>query len=418
LGYTFVEKLLASKAGQSEVKAGEIVRVSPDRLMSVSASNVIPINFFRQLGVEKVWDPDRIVLILDHETPSHTTDHTNSHQLVREFARDQGITRLFDVGEGICHQIMVEKGLAFPGELILGKDSHTITYGAVGAFAAAIDATEMACLWATGETWLRVPQSIRIDLNGVFEPAVGAKDLILNIIKTLTVDGATYMSVEFTGTAAKHLSISDRMTMSNMCIEMGAKNAVFPVDEVTDTYLKRFGISYQAVQPDFEASYALELSVNTSELTPQVACPHRVDNVKNVDEVEGILIDQVFIGSCTNGRLEDMAIAAIILKDRRIADNLRLLVGPASRDTYLAAMEAGYLQTLTQAGATILPPACGPCYGYNGVLGEGEKCLATSNRNIKGRMGNPNSEVYLASPATAAATALEGRIADPRRYIK
>lgn len=386
--------------------------------MASGSSSAISIHCFRQLGAKKVFNPDQIVFILDHETPAHSTGHTDSHQLIRAFAQEQDITRFFDVGEGICHQVMVEKGFALPGELIFGKDSHTVTYGAVGSFASPIDATEMACLWATGETWLRVPQSIQIDIKGAFEPAVGAKDLILKIIKTLTLDGATYMSVEFTGSAAAGLSIPDRMTMANMCVEMGAKNAVFPADDVTNAYLHHFGIPYQAVHPDVGARYASELSLNIKGLRPQVACPHRVDNVKDIDEVEGIGIDQVFIGSCTNGRLEDLSIAAAILDGRRIAGNLRLLVGPASRDTYLAAMEAGHIQTLTQAGATILPPACGPCYGYNGVLGEGERCLATSNRNFKGRMGNPNADIYLASPATAAATALEGRITDPRRFIK
>jgi 3-isopropylmalate dehydratase large subunit len=418
MAYTFAEKLLAMKAGKTGIKAGEIVRVSPDRVMSVSAANVIPINFFRQLEIEKVWDPERIVLILDHETPSHATEHSNSHRLVREFALQQGIAHLFDVGEGICHQLMVEKGLALPGELIFGKDSHTVTYGAVGAFATPIDATEMACLWATGETWLKIPESIKVDITGAFQPGVSAKDLILHLVGTLTVDGATYMSVEFTGSAVAGLSIADRMTVANMCIEMGAKNGAFPADEVTEVYLKRFGKSYQAVYPDPGADYARQLTVNIGDLTPQVACPHEVDNVKSIKDVEGHQIDQVFIGSCTNGRLEDLSIAAAILADHRISKNLRLFVGPASRETYLAAVKAGHIQTLVEAGATILPPACGPCFGYNGVLAEGEVCLATTNRNFKGRMGNPNSEIYLSSPATAAATALEGRIADPRRYYK
>jgi 3-isopropylmalate/(R)-2-methylmalate dehydratase large subunit len=416
VAFTFAEKLLGAKASRPNVKAGQIVRVTPDRVMSVSASTAIPINLFRELGVERVWDPDRIVLILDHETPPQASDHANSHRLVRAFAHEQGIRHFYDVGEGICHQLMVEQGLVFPGELIFGKDSHTITYGAVGAFATAIDATEMACLWATGETWLRVPRSIKIDLVGEFRPGVSSKDLILKVAGTLSADGATYMSMEFSGPAVQGLSIADRMTVANMCIELGAKNAVFPVDAVTDNFLKPFGVSYEAVLTDTDATYAKALEVDLQGLTPQVACPHRVDDVKDVTEVQGLPIDQVFIGSCTNGRLEDLAAAAAILEDRRISPNLRLLIGPASRTVYLAAMEAGHIQTLVKAGAVILPPGCGPCFGYSGVLGDGERCLATTNRNFRGRMGNPNSEVYLASPATAAASAVEGKIADPRRY--
>ena len=412
---TFAEKILARKSGRDRVEAGEIVRVRPDRLMSVSASNMIPINFFRQLGVEKVFDPDRIVLILDHETPCHSADHANSHMQVRAFAQEQGIARLFDVGEGICHQLMVEKGLALPGELIFGKDSHTVTYGSVGAFATPIDATEMACLWATGETWLKVPQSIRVNLTGSLRPGVTAKDIILKVVGEMGSDGATYMSVEFGGSGAAGLSIEERMTVANMCIEMGAKNGVFPADETTAAFAESFGRPFEALQPDPDAVYAKRLELNLSELEPMVACPHQVDNVKPLSELEGLDIHQVFIGSCTNGRLSDLAAAAEILDGKFISPKVRLLVGPASREIFSKAMEQGHLQKLVAAGATVLPPGCGPCFGYNGILGDGERCASTSNRNFRGRMGNRDSEIYLVSPATAAASALAGRLSNPRR---
>lgn len=416
--FTFAEKLLAAKGSRSEVRAGDIVQVAPDRLMSVSATNALVIDYFRELEVEHVWDPDKVVLILDHETPPQSINHANLHRRVREFAHEQGIKHLFDMGEGICHQLMVEKGLALPGELIFGKDSHTITYGAMGAFSAAIDATEMACLWATGKTWLRVPRSLKITLEGAFDQGVSAKDLILKIIGTLSADGAIYMSVEFHGHAVKGLSVAQRMTVANMCIEMGAKNAVFPVDEVTEAFLEPFGIPYRDVHPDSDADYQKVLEVSLNGLKPQIACPHQVDDVKEVSQVEGLPIDQVFLGSCTNGRVEDLAVAAAIMKGRKVHSSVRMIVGPASRHIYLAAMKAGYIQTLIQAGALIIPPGCGPCFGaHSGILGDGEKCLATSNRNFKGRMGNPNSEVYLGSPATAAASAVQGKITDPRRFM-
>jgi len=414
MGMTFAEKLLAAKSGKDDVKAGDIVYVQPDRLMSVSASNAIPINYFRELGVNRVRDPEKIVLILDHETPPNEPDHANSHALVREFAAEHGIGRFFDVGEGICHQLMIEQGLAFPGELILGKDSHTVTYGAVGAFAAPIDATEMACLWATGRTWLRVPESIRINLTGQLTPLVTAKDLILQLIGRMGADGAAYRSVEFLGEGTASFSISQRMTVANMTIEMGAKNGVFPADQVTARFLEPFQSEYRPIRPDADAKYVSDLEVDLTQLEPQVACPHQVDNVKPLKDLEGTRIDQVFVGSCTNGRMEDLAQAAELLRGRRVAAGVRLLVGPASRKVYLEAMAAGHVQALAQAGAVILPPGCGPCFGYTGNLADGERCLATSNRNIKGRMGNPFSEIYLGSPPTAAAAAVTGKITDPR----
>jgi 3-isopropylmalate/(R)-2-methylmalate dehydratase large subunit len=417
MGMTFAEKVLAAKSGRSSVSAGDIVRVSPDRLMSVSASNVIPIRYFQQLGVSRVWDPERIVLILDHEVPPNDPAHAEAHAEVRKFVAEQGIRRFFDVGEGICHQLMIENGLALPGELVLGKDSHTVTYGAVGAFATPVDATEMACLWATGETWLKVPRSVKVELSGELQPGVSAKDVILHLIGRMGCDGATYMSVEFLGPSAADLSVEERMTVSNMTIEMGAKNGVFPADAVTDGYLSRLNLKYSSVHPDPDASYAREEPVNMSALVPQIACPHQVDNVQPVSEKAGLPVQQVFLGSCTNGRLSDLEVAAQILQGRSVSSGVRLLVAPASRQVLLDAIDAGIIQTLVRSGAIILTPGCGPCFGYTGNLAGGERCISTSNRNFKGRMGNPASEIYLGSPATAAASAIEGKIADPRSYL-
>jgi homoaconitate hydratase family protein len=418
MSLSFAEKLLATKSNRKVVRAGEIIHVEPDRVMSVSASSAIVINFFHQLNVTRVWNPDRIVLSLDHETPPNDSDHANSHRLVREFAREQGITRFFDIGEGICHQLMLEQGLVFPGELILGKDSHTVTYGAVGAFAAPIDATEMACLWATGQTWLRVPESIKVILSGRLRPGVSAKDLILHLIGIMGADGANYRSVEFLGAGAKALSVSERLTVANMTIEMGAKNGVFPADATTFQFLAPLGRDFQSVQPDPNAHYVQSIEVDLTGLEPQIACPHRVDNVRPITELTGTLIDQVFIGSCTNGRLDDLSQAATIIKGRTISPQVRLYIGPASRRVYVDALAQGQIQTLAEAGAVILPPGCGPCHGYTANLADGERCLATSNRNFKGRMGNPKAEIYLGSPAAAAAAAVEGRITDPRRFLE
>ena len=417
MGFTFAEKILAAKSGRETVQADDIVHVQPDRIMSVSASSAIPINYFKELGVEKVWDPERMVLSLDHEVPPNLSDHANSHNLVRRFARQQGIKHLMEVGEGICHQLMVEQGLVLPGQLILGKDSHTVTYGALGAFATPIDATEMACLWATGQTWLRVPRSIRVNLLGELAPMVGAKDLVLHLAGLLGADGASYCSMEFGGPGAQSLSISERMTVANMVIEMGAKNGVFPADDVTAAFPGLGNIKHPPFDPDPDAVYARSLSIDLAGLQPQVAFPHQVDQVKPLVEFQGTEIQQVFIGSCTNGRLDDIALAASILKDRSTAQGLRLLIGPASKQVYLNALRLGYIQTLAEAGAVILPPGCGPCHGYTANLGDGERCLATTSRNFKGRMGNPRAEIYLGSPAAAAAAALTGQISDPRRYL-
>jgi 3-isopropylmalate/(R)-2-methylmalate dehydratase large subunit len=416
---TFVERLLALSGLKDKVCAGEIVRVSPDKVLSVGAATALVIGLFRELGVKRVWNPERIVMILDHETPAQTVLDANAHKIVRAFAKEQGIVHFLDVGEGICHQLMVEKGLVIPSDIVLGKDSHTTTYGAIGALGVPIDATETACLWATGETWLRVPESMKIELLGKLPTGVSGKDLILYLLGKLTAEGAIYMSMEFHGSGVASLSVADRMTVANMAVEMGAKNCVFMVDSVTAAFLDRhLGKPYRMVSPDPDAVYREIVQVDLSLLSPQVACPHEVDNVKEVTLVEGVPLNQVFIGSCTNGRFEDLAVSSEILKGKRVHSGVRLIIAPASRQIYMDAMRAGFIETFLDAGALILPPGCGPCFGsHSGILADGEKCLATTNRNFKGRMGNPNSEVYLGSSATAAASALTGQITDPRRFI-
>jgi len=416
---TFAEKVLATKASKSEAHAGEIVKVKPDMVLSVGAATAIVIGLFSELGVEKVWDPERIALILDHETPAQTVLDANSHKIIRKFAQEQHIVHFLDVGEGICHQLMVEKALVLPSDLVLGKDSHTTTYGAIGAFAAPIDATETACLYATGETWLRVPESIKIELEGDLPAGVSGKDLILYLLGRLSSEGAVYMSIEFHGAGVGHLSIADRLTVANMSIEMGAKNCVFFVDSLTVSFLSRISKRrYEPITPDANAEYREIVQVDLSALTPQVACPHEVDNVKGVEELKGLALDQVFIGSCTNGRFDDLAIAASILRGKKVHSGVRLIVAPASRQIFIDAVKAGLIETFLSSGAIILPPGCGPCFGaHSGILGDGERCLATTNRNFRGRMGNPNSEVFLASPATAAASAISGEISDPRRIM-
>jgi 3-isopropylmalate/(R)-2-methylmalate dehydratase large subunit len=417
---TFAEKLLALKARRNRVCAGEIVRVSPDKALSVGAATALVISVFRELGVERVWDPSRIVLILDHETPAQTILDANAHKIVREFAKEQGIARFYDVGEGVCHQVMLEKGLVAPSDLILGKDSHTTSYGAIGAFGTPVDATEMGCLWATGETWLRVPESIKIELLGELPAGVSGKDVILHILGRLTAEGATYLSVEFHGSGVAQLSVSDRMTVAIMSVEMGAKNCVFPADPVTASFMRQISNRpLTTVLPDSDASYRQILQVGLHSLAPQVACPHEVDNVKEVGAVEGLPIDQVFIGSCTNGRFDDLLMAANLLRGKRIHPGVRLIIGPASRQILIDATKAGLIELFLSAGAIVLPPGCGPCYGsHSGILADGERCLATINRNFRGRMGNPNAEVYLSSTATAAVSAVTGEITDPRKFLK
>jgi len=417
MGFTFAEKLLAFKARRDSVQPGQIVEVSPDVAMSHDNAGLV-IRQFEQIGVKKVWDPSKIVIPLDHRVPAESTRTANAHKSIRAFVKDQGITSFYDIREGVCHQVLVEKGHVLPGMLALGTDSHTTSYGCVGAFGTGIGATEMAAVWATGKIWLRVPESIRVRVNGRFPDMVFPKDLILYIVGKLGAEGASYCSVEFQGSGIANIGIPGRFTICNLSMEMGAKNAVVPVDAVTLRFLDEFHFGRgTAFCPDPDATYVREEVCDASTLVPQVACPHAVDNVKPIEEVEGTRIDQAVLGSCTNGRIEDLTEAASILAGRHVHPGVRLLVVPASKSVLLQGIRTGVITKLIEAGAVLVNPGCGPCLGaHEGILADGEVCIASTNRNFKGRMGSVTSEVYLSSPATVAASSVAGKITDPRKF--
>ncbi|MGQ9626271.1 MAG: 3-isopropylmalate dehydratase large subunit [Anaerolineae bacterium] len=418
MGLTFAEKILARKAGLKEVVPGQIVTVRPDKLLTHDNTAAIA-KHFRKMGVDKVRHPEMNVIVLDHVVPAADETHAINHKEARKFASEQGIAHFYDVGEGICHQVLPEKGHAFPGSLIVGSDSHTTTYGAFGAFAVGIGRTEAAAVMATGEIWLRVPESYRIEIVGKLPAGVSAKDVILHIIGELSADGADYRSVEFCGEAVREMGVAGRMVLCNMAAEMGAKNAYVAPDEKTRAWLAgRTDVKYEEMRPDPDARYERAFTYDVSGLSPQVAKPHNVDNVASVSEVEGVKVDQALIGTCTNGRMEDLEAAAQILRGRKVAPHVRLLVLPASREVLLDALKRGIITDLVQAGAIILNPGCGPCLGaHEGVMAPGEVTISTANRNFKGRMGCKDAEIYLASPATVAASAVKGAIADPRHFL-
>ncbi|MBN2089325.1 3-isopropylmalate dehydratase large subunit [candidate division KSB1 bacterium] len=418
MGYTYAEKILALKSGQSKVEAGQIVTVRPDHLLMHDNASAIMAKIEKDLKEYGVCRKDFPIIVLDHVIPAANEKIAAGHKKIRELVHQYELPHFFDVGAGICHQVVVEKGFALPGSLIVGSDSHTCAYGALNVFATGIDRTEAAALILTGETWLKVPPTIKISLRGALMPPVSAKDLILNIIGEIGADGANYCSVEFHGDT-QFLTIDDRLTIANMGIEMGAKNAVFASDDVTRLYLKSQNIpppSYKPVWSDANAKFMQELKYDLSDIMPVVAKPHSVDNVALVTQLEGLPIEQCLIGTCTNGRINDLRTAAKILQGRKVASSTRLLVVPASQLIYHQAAKEGLLEIFSSAGAIILPPGCGPCLGAHlGVLAPGERCLSTSNRNFKGRMGSPDAEIYLASPATVAASAIHGKLTDPRK---
>ncbi len=412
---TFAEKMLAHGAGLEEAHVGEIVDVEPDFVMSHDNAAAIS-KTFAKFGVDKVWNPNKIVIPIDHVVPAAGEKHAQNHKTIREFVAKQGINNFYDINTGICHQVLPEKGYAAPGRLILGSDSHTTTYGAFGAFSAGIGRTEVAAIWATGKLWLRVPETFRININGQLPKGVYPKDLALHIIGKIRADGADYKSVEYGGEAISNMSISGRMTMCNLAAEMGAKNGVVMPDKRTEEYLRpRVKGDYTPVFSDPDAQIWKEQEFEADDVVPTVAFPHTVDNTRTIDQALGIQIDEFLLGTCTNGRLDDLQIAANILKGKKVAKGSRMLVFPASMDIYLQAMKDGTLATLIEAGAIVMNPGCGPCLGaHEGVLAPGEKALSTANRNFKGRMGCKEAEVYLASPATIAASAIKGEIVDPR----
>lgn len=414
-GATIVQKILARASGQPNARPGQIVEANVDLAMSHDNALLVS-RRFREIGLPRVWDSSKIVVPLDHRTPAPTIEVADGHRQVRHFLKEQGVTNFYDAGFGICHQVLPEEGHVKPGMLIVGTDSHTTTYGALGAFATGIGATEMAGVWATGKIWLKVPETIRMALRGRLSSRVYTKDLILHIIGTRGLEGCDWRSIEFTGDLLSTLTADSRFTVANLSMEMGAKNAFLPVDESALAWLDAHAQGpFQPVLADEDAAYEQDVAFDVRNLEPQVACPHSVDNVHPVSEVKGKKVDQVFIGTCTNGRLEDFRQAADILAGERVARDVRVLLVPASRKVFLEAMKDGVIQTLTEAGCTVESPGCGPCLGaHQGVLGPNEVAFSTTNRNFRGRMGHIDSEVYLGSPATAAATALYGEITDPR----
>ena len=426
---TFAQKAIARAAGRDHVAIGEIVEVAPDRLLSHDNTAAI-LRIFRDMGATRVADPERLVITLDHNSPAPTVRHAQNHAEARAFVREQGIRHFFDVGEGICHQLVAEHALVLPGQMILGADSHTPHQGWMGAFAAGVGRSEMAALWALGRIWLRVPETMRVVLHGRLPDGVTAKDLALTLIGALGADGALYQSVEFAGEGLATLSVEERMVLTNMMAEMGAKNAYIPPDEATFAWLaprlaRGLGISEReargrleesALYPDPGATYARVVDVDLSAVRPVVARPHRVDNVAPLADAAGTPIQQAFIGTCTHGRLPDLEAAARALRGKRVAPGVRLLIIPASRDVYLQAVEKGLIQTFLEAGAVIAPPGCGPCMGnHMGVLAPGETMIAAANRNFRGRMGDRESGIYLASPEVVAQAAVEGRIPEGYR---
>ena len=419
MSMTFAQKILAKKVGLDHVEVGQIVTVTPDFCMSHDNTAAIS-KIFAKIGVDRVKDPERFVIVLDHTVPASTEKYALGHKEIREFVAQQNIEHFYDAGVGICHQVLPEKGFALPGTLILGSDSHTTTYGAFGAFSAGIGRSEMAVLYATSKIWLKTPESIKIVVHGKLQEPVTSKDLVLRIIGDIGADGALYKSIEFSGEAITEMSQASRMVICNMAIECGAKNGYIAPDDKTFRFLEGRAVrEYYPVYPDLDAQYERVLEFDAGELGPQVAKPHTVDNVSPVEEVAGTKIDQVLLGTCTNGRLEDLRLAAKILSGKKIAKGVRMLVLPASQEVLLDALSEGLIEKFVHAGAMVLNPGCGPCLGaHQGVLAPGEVCLSTANRNFKGRMGSADAEIYLASPATVAASVLTGVITNPREVFQ
>ncbi len=417
MGKTIIEKILSAHSG-SDAVAGDIVLAKVDYVMGQDGTSPLAIRAFRDMEVNQVFDPTKVAMVIDHSAPSPNEGVSALHHLMREFTGEQGIT-LYDIGEGVCHQLMPEQGHVAAGDLVVGADSHTCTYGALNAFSTGVGSTDLAAAMVTGKLWFKVPETIRFECDGVLPPGVFAKDLILYLIGQVTADGATYKAAEYAGEAIAALSIDARMTISNMAIEMGAKAGLMEPDEKLKEWLAAHGrTDWNPVQPDADAVYNQVLRFDVSNLEPQVAKPHTVDNVSPISEVAGTPIQQAVIGTCTNGRLEDLRIAASVLAGRKVHPGVRLIVAPASRAIFLAAIEEGIISTLVEAGAAVVTPGCGPCVGtHNGVPSDGENVISTANRNFKGRMGNSNAFVYLGSPATVAASAIGGEITDPRVYF-
>lgn len=414
MSQTMTEKILG-RASNQEVSPGDIIDATVDLAMSHENTAAIS-KKFKKIGVPAVWNPEKIVIPIDHCVPAASEEYAKNHKLIREFVEEQKITNFYDIKAGVCHQVLPEKGHIRPGMLIVGSDSHTPTYGAFGAFSAGIGRTEMAAVYATGSIWLRVPESFKIIVEGELPEKVSAKDAILTIIGELRADGCNYKAVEFCGSTVENMSIGERMVLCNMSAEMGVKAGMVAFDDTTRAYLdQRTEGEYTILNSDEECTYEKTFLFGVSDLEPQLSCPHTVDNVRPVHEKEGTQIDQAVLGTCTNGRVEDLREASQILKGKKVADTVRLLVIPASTEVYKEALQEGIIYDLVEAGAVICNPNCGPCLGaHQGSLAPGEVCISSSNRNFRGRMGCKEAGIYLASPATVAASAVTGEITDPR----
>lgn len=417
---TMTQKILAAHAGKPYVEAGELVLVDLDMVLANDVTAPVAINEFGRFGKENVFDKNKISLVMDHFAPNKDIKAAEQCKKCRDFANEKGIVNFFDGGEmGVEHALLPEKGLVTAGDLVIGADSHTCTYGALGAFSTGVGSTDMACGMATGKAWLKVPSAIKFVLKGKLNKWVSGKDVILHIIGKIGVDGALYKSMEYTGEGVAELSVSDRLCIANMAIEAGAKNGIFEVDDKTLQFLKEAGAKEPVIyKADEDAVYDEVYEIALSEITPTVAFPHLPSNVRTFDQIGEVKIDQVVIGSCTNGRLEDLVKAAEILKGKKVKKGVRVIVIPATQKIYLEAMEMGVLKTFIEAGALVSTPTCGPCLGgHMGILAKGERAVATTNRNFVGRMGHPESEVYLASPEVAAASAITGRISEPKEVM-
>ncbi|WP_029687586.1 3-isopropylmalate dehydratase large subunit [Thermoanaerobacter sp. A7A] len=414
MGLTLTQKILSAKVGR-EVKPGELIEVDVDMVLGNDVTAPVAIKEFEKIGIDRVFDNTKIALVPDHFVPNKDIKSAEQVNIMRKFAKKHGIVNFFEVGQmGIEHALLPEKGLVLPGDVVIGADSHTCTYGALTCFSTGVGSTDMAAAMATGKAWFKVPEAIKFVLKGNLQKWVSGKDVILYIIGKIGVDGALYKSMEFTGNI-KALSIDDRFTIANMAIEAGAKNGIFDFDKITDAYVKgRAKREYKVFERDEDAEYSEVYEINLDEIRPQVAFPHLPENTRNIDEVGKVKIDQVVIGSCTNGRLSDMEIAYKILKGKKVHPDVRLLIFPATQEIYLECVKRGYIEEFIKAGAAVSTPTCGPCLGgHMGILAKGERALATTNRNFVGRMGHPESEVYLSSPAVAAASAIAGYIVSP-----
>lgn len=417
MGMTMTQKILAAHAGLESVVAGQLIMADLDLVLGNDITSPVAIKEMSKMNVDGVFHKDKIALVPDHFTPNKDIKSAEHCKCVREFAKRNEITNYFEIGEvGVEHALLPEKGLTVAGDVVIGADSHTCTYGALGAFSTGVGSTDMAAGMATGQAWFKVPSAIKVELVGNMSKWVSGKDVILHLIGKIGVDGALYRSLEFTGEGVHELSMDDRFTIANMAIEAGAKNGIFPVDDKTEAYMKEHSTrSYKVFEADADAEYDETITINLSELKPTVAFPHLPENTKTMDEItEDVVIDQVVIGSCTNGRLDDLRIAAEVFQGKHVAKGMRCIIMPATQKIYMDAMDEGLLKTFIEAGCVISAPTCGPCLGgHMGVLAEGERCVSTTNRNFVGRMGHVKSEVYLASPSTAAASAIAGKICSP-----